>query len=272
MINMKELIQGTLDSVPFLRSIILRLRNHRKVGKNKCFLSNIHCIGNRVLLAGSHDELACATTGFLRECIVRIEGNYNRFVINNQSAVYGEGKQTVFVCVHDNCIIVGENCILRKVSFFIQGSGNRIVIGDHCSAYAVQFHIEQDGNEINIGNGTTLHGRDNHAIHMAADEGSKILIGKDCMLSHGIQIRSTDSHSIVNMNGDRINPAQNVVIGDHCWIGLQSIILKGTVLGHHCVVGAGAVCSKKYDECNCVLVGNPAKISKENIDWDRKFV
>ena len=92
------------------------------------------------------------------------------------------------------------------------------------------------------------------------------------MLSHGIQIRSTDSHSIVNMNGDRINPAQNVVIGDHCWIGLQSIILKGTVLGHHCVVGAGAVCSKKYDECNCVLVGNPAKISKENIDWDRKFV
>lgn len=269
---MKERLQTILDSVPPVRFLVLRLRNRMKIEKNKCLLSNLHCSGNQVILSGSQNELDCTATSFLRECIVRIDGSRNNLVVRSQSELYGEGVQNVFICGNDNYILVGENCNLRKVSFFIRGNGNRIVIGDHCSAYAVQFHIEQDGNEINIGNGTTLHGRDNHAIHMAADEGSKILIGKDCMLSHGIQIRSTDSHSIVNMNGDRINPAQNVVIGDHCWIGLQSIILKGTVLGHHCVVGAGAVCSKKYDECNCVLVGNPAKISKGNIDWDRKFV
>lgn len=269
---MKTQIQKTLDAVPFLRSIFLHSRNSLKVGTNKCSLSNLHCSGNRVIMSGSNDELACAVDAFLRDCLVRMEGDNNRLIINKQSVLYGEGIQNVYICGHDNLIVVGKNCNLRKISFFIRGNGNRIILGDNCSANAVQIHFEQDGNEINIGNGTTMHGREEHAIHMAADEGSKILIGEDCMLSHGIQIRSTDSHSIVDLDGVRINPAKNVVIGSHCWIGLQSILLKGTVLEPHCVVGAGAVCSKRYGKANCILAGNPAKIVRENIDWDRKFV
>ena len=269
---MKERLQTILDSVPPVRFLVLRLRNRMKIEKNKCLLSNLYCSGNQVILSGSQNELDCTATSFLRECIVRIDGSRNNLVVRSQSELYGEGVQNVFICGNDNYILVGENCNLRKVSFFIRGNGNRIVIGDNCSAYAVQFHIEQDGNEIIIGNGTTLHGRDEHTIHMAADEESKILIGEDCMLSHGIQIRSTDSHSIVNMNGDRINSARDVVIGDHCWIGLQSIILKGTVLEPHCVVGAGAVCSKRYGKANCTVAGNPARIVREEIDWDRKLL
>lgn len=271
MIKMKAL-QTIFDSIPLLRSLILRLRNRLKIEKNKCRLSNLHCSGNRIVLSGSQNVLDCTVTGFLRECTVRMDGSRNNFVVCGQSELYGEGIQNVFICGNDNHILVGENCNLRKVSFFIRGNGNRIIIGDNCSAYAAQFHIEQDGNEINIGSGTTMHGREEHAIHMAADEGSKILIGEDCMLSNGVQIRSTDSHSIVNMNGDRINPARDVVIGDHCWIGLQSILLKGTALEPHCVVGAGAVCGKRYGKANCIIAGNPAKIVRENIDWDRKFV
>lgn len=271
--TIKALFQRILDSASLLRSFIIYLRNHLKVSNNnKCTFFNIHCNGNYITLSGKHEDLSCATTSFLRECVVHMEGNNNSFVINDQSFVYGEGVKTVFVCGNDNRIIVGEDCSLRKVSFFIQGCGNRIVIGDHCSAYAVQFHIEQNENEIYVGSRTTLHGRDEHSIHMAVDEGSKILIGEDCMFSHGIQIRSTDSHSIVDRNGARLNSARNVVIGRHCWIGLQSVILKGTVLEHNCVVGAGAVCSKKYAKSNCVLAGNPAKIVREYVDWDRKFV
>lgn len=271
MIEMKAL-QTIFDSIPLLRSLILRLRNRLKIEKNKCRLSNLHCSGNRIVLSGSQNALDCTATCFLRECTVRMDGSRNNFVVCGQSELYGEGIQNVFICGNDNHILVGENCNLRKVSFFIRGNGNRIIIGDNCSAYAVQFHIEQDRNEINIGSGTTMHGREEHAIHMAADEGSKILIGEDCMLSHGIQIRSTDSHSIVDLDGVRINPAKNVVVGVHCWIGLQSILLKGTVLEPHCVVGAGAVCSKRYGKANSIIAGNPAKIVRENIDWDRKFV
>lgn len=49
-----------------------------------------------------------------------------------------------------------------------------------------------------------------------------------------------------------------VSIGDDCWIGMNAIILAGTVLGSGCVVGAGAVVSGSFPS-NTVLVGNPAR-------------
>ena len=56
-------------------------------------------------------------------------------------------------------------------------------------------------------------------------------------------------------------PAKEIHIGKNCFLGCNSIILKGTVLGDNCVVGAGAVVSGKFDN-NCVIVGNPAKVLK----------
>lgn len=49
------------------------------------------------------------------------------------------------------------------------------------------------------------------------------------------------------------------MIGKNCFIGCNSIILKGTVLGDGCVVGAGAVVCGKFED-NCVIAGNPAKV------------
>ena len=52
-----------------------------------------------------------------------------------------------------------------------------------------------------------------------------------------------------------------ITIGKNCFIGCNSIILKGTVLGDGCVVGAGAVVCGKF-EPNTVIAGNPAKVIK----------
>ena len=48
--------------------------------------------------------------------------------------------------------------------------------------------------------------------------------------------------------------------------------MKGTELADSTVVAAGAVCTKKYEHGNVVLAGNPAKVVKEKIDWDRKLL
>ena len=37
-------------------------------------------------------------------------------------------------------------------------------------------------------------------------------------------------------------------IGDDCWIGTQSVILRGTVLGDRDVVGAGSVLKGSFDD------------------------
>lgn len=269
---MKSIVEKIFESSPFLRFIFLRIRNQLKVDGNPCIAENIHFSGNKVFISGKSNALLCAKSSFLRQCVVRIEGSGNSTAIKDNSTIYGENHQTVFIAGNENCIIVGKNCTLRKVSFFIRGNRNKIIIEDNCSLYAAQFHIEQDENEIHIGSGTTFHGREEHSIQVAVDEGSRVQVGKDCMLSHGVQIRSTDSHSIVDETGVRLNPASDVEIGNHCWLGLQSILLKGTVVGAHCVIGAGAVCSKKYVKPNCVIAGNPASIVKEKIDWGRKLI
>jgi len=147
-----------------------------------------------------------------------------------------------------------------------------IELKDDISAFGAEFHIEQNGNYLQIRKGTTFHGRNGYPIHIALDEGSTVLIDEDCMFSNGIQIRSTDSHSITDIKGNRINYAENIKIGKHCWIGLNCIILKGTQIAPHTVVAAGSICTSSYLRENCIIAGNPARIVKQNIDWDRKFV
>jgi acetyltransferase-like isoleucine patch superfamily enzyme len=107
--------------------------------------------------------------------------------------------------------------------------------------------------------------------YLLVDEAASIDIGKDCMLSTEIIIRTGDKHSILDMHtGERINPARDVCIGDRVWIGRCVQILKGTVLHPETVVGACSVVSKAFAEGNCVVAGVPAKIVKRGIRWDRE--
>ena len=52
-----------------------------------------------------------------------------------------------------------------------------------------------------------------------------------------------------------------VFSGEGCFLGMNSIILKGTVLGKNVVVGAGSVVHGIFPD-NCIIAGNPAKVIK----------
>lgn len=52
--------------------------------------------------------------------------------------------------------------------------------------------------------------------------------------------------------------APPIMIGNHCWIGMNAVILPSIVLGDFTIVGAGAVVSKSFEEGYCVIAGNPA--------------
>ena len=53
-------------------------------------------------------------------------------------------------------------------------------------------------------------------------------------------------------------------IGEKCFIGANAIIMPGLIIGDSVIVGAGAVVVKDVPS-RCIVVGNPAKIIKENI-------
>lgn len=77
-------------------------------------------------------------------------------------------------------------------------------------------------------------------------------------------------HGIYNLQGNRVNPDKNIVIGKHVWICLGAKILKGTEIADGCVVGGGAVLSGTYPLPNSILVGNPAKVVREHICWNEQ--
>jgi acetyltransferase-like isoleucine patch superfamily enzyme len=44
-----------------------------------------------------------------------------------------------------------------------------------------------------------------------------------------------------------------IVIGENCWIGANTVILRGTKLGDNCVVGAGCVIKGEYPDRTVII-------------------
>ena len=111
----------------------------------------------------------------------------------------------------------------------------------------------------------------NSAIFIHSSEQGNITIGNDCLFSN-TQIYNSDFHAYYDdETGIRINQPKDIKIGNHVWLGLNSLILKGTFISDNSIVGAGAITSKIFDIPNSVITGNPAKIVKQNISWSRKI-
>ena len=80
------------------------------------------------------------------------------------------------------------------------------------------------------------------------------------MIAPNCIICDHDGHS-TSINIDRWKDrglSKPIYIGKNCWIGLNSIILKGVTIGDNCVIGAGSVVISDC-EPNTLYAGNPAK-------------
>jgi acetyltransferase-like isoleucine patch superfamily enzyme len=122
---------------------------------------------------------------------------------------------------------------------------------------------------VKIGTGTSING----AYILCMGKQNFIEIGEECMLADGINIWASDSHPIFNLDCPTqiLNPSQPIRIGNHVWIGKNATILKGVTIGDNCVIGMGSVVTKDIPS-NCVVVGNPSKIIKTCINWNRKHI
>ena len=72
--------------------------------------------------------------------------------------------------------------------------------------------------------------------------------------------------SVISRNHKLTNQDEHVdretIIGDHCWIASNSLIMAGVVLGTRTVVAAGSVVTKSFPDGYCLIAGNPAKMVK----------
>lgn len=146
----------------------------------------------------------------------------------------------------------------------VQGSGNKVFIGKDC-AIRGQILVKGNNQEVFIGEGTTFQN-----VYILCQEKCNVKIGKWCMFSRGIEIRTTDAHSLVDKEtGFRINKPASIEIGDHVWVSLGVIINKGVLLPDDVIVGANSFVNEKFTESSVVIAGAPAKIVKRGVTWNR---
>lgn len=193
---------------------------------------------------------------------VDVRGNGNRIAVSNAARLLG---CEIEIHGDDNRVEVAEGAVLNGVFFRIRGHGHRCVIASGCRINRGGEIWQEDAHtRISIGARTSI-----EAAHLAATEDhSEIEIGADCMFAYGIDIRTGDSHAIIDVaSGTRLNPARSVRIRDRVWIAAHVCVLKGVELRADSVVGSGSVVTRSPGAEGVILVGNPARIARSGVRW-----
>lgn len=171
----------------------------------------------------------------------------------------------------------------------LRGSGNRIEIKDRCRlAGDASINLGSDC-KVFFDEGSNLQMMEIFAADKAiinlgkviscswhtriyCHEPAKVTVGYDCLIASGVLLTASDMHSIIDIeSGDRINPAQDIVIEDHVWLASSVRVMKGVSIGKDSAIGVGAIVTTNIPP-QCVAVGIPAKIIKTGTTWKHELI
>lgn len=97
-----------------------------------------------------------------------------------------------------------------------------------------------------------------------------IKFGDNNLISWENLFMDIDFHKIKNIEKSNIiNICKEISIGNNVWFGCRNTILKGTKVLDNSVIGANSLINKEFEKENILIAGNPAKILKENIVWEK---
>lgn len=187
-----------------------------------------------------------------------------------------------------NTVSIGWGCagINGKIRF--SGKGSVVHIARGCTAHFINFDIASNvtiriGRRCGLGalmiyaaddTAVTIEQRTNFnsLVRLLLHEKGAIAIGADCLIAAQTDLTISDMHSVLDASsGRRINPAADIVVSDHVWIGEGALILKGVSIGVHSIVGARAVLTKDVP-AGVVVAGNPARIVRRDVTWDHRLL
>lgn len=210
---------------------------------------------------GQDNQVTITGRSRLRNTDIRIRGNNNTIDIKHSHL----SDVTFEIYGNNHRVVIEAADIITQFKFFLRGDGHSLHIGK-CKIHGGVTWMESRGCAIRILDFTTIE----KAGLITVESDTSIHIGYDCMLSHDLTIRASDSHPIYDVSTrERINPPKDVVIGDHVWIGAYSHILKGVTIGENSVIGINSTVSTDIP-VNSVAVGQPAKVVRSGAYWLRE--
>jgi acetyltransferase-like isoleucine patch superfamily enzyme len=154
---------------------------------------------------------------------------------------------------------LGEHVFIGdRVMILEQRGGGRINLGNRVSLWGEsQLEVGQGG-EITMGERTRVNRGVQVVSYLAPIHiGRDVGLSTNCLLysfNHGIAAGRPYLEQPLETNGP-------IVIDDHAWIGMGSIILSGVHIGEHAVVAAGSVVHRDVP-AGAIAAGNPARVGK----------
>lgn len=160
---------------------------------------------------------------------------------------------------------IGKNSVVFLRSEIRNIKGGGISIGTNCQIgrtkhgyhggmpfYTTLFCDSKEG-KITIGNNCRLNG-----VYVNARK--SISIGNNCVMASGVHIMDSNGHQTNSLDRTKgTDEAEQIVIGNNVWIGLNAIILKGTTIGDNCIVAAGSVVKGTFD-ANSIIFSQKTNI------------
>lgn len=177
--------------------------------------------------------------------------NFLIYKIRYRKNIYFRGWAIVYASKGSNIVFAKRGV----TNIFSHSLSNMIGINQRC------ILVAKNGGSISIGSHVCMSGCTIYSI-------DSIIIGDYTDIGAGCKIIDTDFHPLPMSQRcpieqkDKIKH-RSIFIGKGCFLGANSIILKGTKLGNNVVVGAGSVVSGEFPD-NVIIGGNPAKIIKTN--------
>ena len=113
-----------------------------------------------------------------------------------------------------------------------------------------------------------------HDVYIARDSqvecAEAVTIG-DNVLAGEIYVCDSAGHRVVH--GTEVQPmTRPIVIGEGCYFGYRTMVLRGAQIPPHCVIGSGAVCTRdfvsEHPEGHLLLTGVPAEVKATGVTPD----
>lgn len=196
---------------------------------------------------------------------------YNKLLGRNKIKIKGKSKIKLYASMMKNCKVVirGDDNIvdvsalttLNNVTIFIEGNHNRITIGERNGLDGTTLYVEDDNNLLQIG----THNRFANGTELVVMEETKLIIGNEGLFGPGVQLRTGDSHSILDMEGHRTNYSEDIVVEDNVWLAVDAIVMKGSFIPKGSVIGIRSLVNKKLERENSFYAGTPAKFVKYGV-------
>ncbi len=159
----------------------------------------------------------------------------------------------------------GRRCVASALRMRI-GADVHVEIGDNCHLGGLDIYAAGD-NRVTIGARAGFNGR----VRLLMHEAGQISIGADCLIGQS-DFTISDMHSILDAaTGRRINPAGDIRLAEHVWVGEGALILKGVSIAADSIVGARSVVTRDVPP-KSIVAGAPARVVRSGVSWRHDLI